>query len=427
MYPGTIKLNLIALCMFFSLFPVWAKAQTVIKLQKEGTMYTTDGLVNGLKLKLMIATATFEVGISQVEAMFMIKNGYIKKEDVLDEKFYESADGDIALGTEVILRKIDMSGVVLTDVKALVIGSLDAPLLIGQNALNKLGKITMDYNNNTLTVHSGPKKDLAPDPNNPHKIDNEKIELVHVSGGSFSMGSEEGKEEETPKHTVKVKGFSIGKFEVTVGQFRVFVEATSYRTTAENEGNALFYHDGKWEDQSGLNWRYNAFGYRHKSTEDNQPVIYVSWFDAQRYCDWMTSKTGKHYRLPTEAEWEYAAKGGSKSQKTKFSGSNEIEEVGWCKGNSGSQIMNVGLKKPNELGIYDMTGNAIEYCSDWYDNHYYRYSSAENPKGPEDGKEKVSRGGSVINAAADARNTDRHWDVPATRCNYIGFRVVVED
>jgi sulfatase modifying factor 1 len=177
----------------------------------------------------------------------------------------------------------------------------------------------------------------------------------------------------------------------------------------------------------GLNWTYDNFGFKHKSTEDNEPVLYVTWYDAQRFCEWMSTKTGKHYRLPTEAEWEYAAKGGVLSNKYRYSGSNDIEEVGWVKSNAGGQIMNVGLKKPNELGIYDMTGNALEYCSDWFDKHYYQYSPADNPKGPEGDHEKVSRGGGVYSSAADSRNTDRHWDWPNTRCNYNGFRVVVDE
>jgi len=273
----------------------------------------------------------------------------------------------------------------------------------------------------------GPKNDLAKDPNNPHGINNNAIDLVHVQGGTFKMGSDDGKEEETPKHVVKLKGFSIGKYEVTVGQFRAFIEATGYRTAAENEGKATFYRDGKWIDINGLDWTFNAFGFKHKSSEDYEPVLYTTWYDAQRFCEWMSTKTGKHYRLPTEAEWEFAAKGGVKSKNYRFSGSNEIDEVGWYKGNAGGQVRNVGLKKPNELGIYDMTGNVLEYCSDWFDPHYYKSSPSDNPKGPEGEKEKVSRGGGVFNNPADCRNNDRHWDWPNTRLNYNGFRVVVDD
>ena len=404
-----------------------ASAQTVIKLDKEGSQYTTHCEVNGLKLKLEIATGAFEVGISPVEAAFMIKNGYIKKSDILDGKYYESADGEVRGGAEIILRKIDISGYVLKDVKAIVIGSQNMPLLIGQNALSRIGKITMDYNNSTLTIADGPKNDQSADPNNPHNIDNDKIELVHVNGGKFPMGSNDGKEEEAPVHLVTIKSFSIGKYEVTVGQFREFIEATGYRTTAESEGNAIYLGEGKRTVMKGANWNYNTSGFRHKASEDYEPVLFTSWYDAQRFCEWTSTKTGKHYRLPTEAEWEYAAKGGDSARNFKYSGSNDIDEVGWFKGNAGWQIRIAGLKKPNQLGIYDMTGNVLEYCSDWFDNHYYKYSPAENPKGPEEGKEKVVRGGAVTNDAVDCRNTDRHWDEPTSRCNYNGFRVAVDD
>ena len=425
-----MRTTITKILLLFGAYCIPAKltiAQTVIKLDKEHNEYTTPCVVNGLKLKLEIATANFEVGISQVEATFMIKNGYIKESDVLNSKLYETASGEIAEGAEVTLREINISGLVLHDVKAIVIGSERAPLLIGQNALSRLGKITLDYNNNTLTIGDGPNNGPLVDMNNPHGIQNESIDLVHVEGGSFSMGSDDGKDEETPKHTVKVKSFSIGKYEITVGQFRTFVEATNYRTAAENEGKSTFYRDGRWEDVKGLNWTYNNFGFKRKSAEDYEPVLYVTWYDAQRFCEWMSAKTGKHYRLPTEAEWEYAAKGGLNSKQYKYSGSNEIEEVGWVKGNAGGQIRNVGLKKPNELDIYDMTGNVLEYCSDWFDKHYYQYSPLDNPKGPEGDHEKVSRGGGVYSTANESRTTDRHWDWPNTRCNYNGFRVAVDE
>ena len=423
----TTIIRILILCSVCCQWANYSHAQTVIKLDKEGNQYTTHCMVNGLKLKLMIATDVSEVGISQVEAMFMFKNGYLKESDILTSKFYETASGEIDEGAEVMLREIDISGLVLHDMKAIVIGSDNAPLLIGQNALSRLGKISIDYNNNILTIPDGPKNGQVKDMNNPHGLKNDQIDLVHVQGGSFSMGSDDGKEEEMPKHTVKVKSFSIGKFEVTVGQFRTFIEATGYRTAAESEGKATFRNDDHWGDVNGLNWTYNNFGFKHKSTEDYEPVLYVTWYDAQRFCEWMSSKTGKHYRLPTEAEWEFAAKGGVKSNKYRYSGSNDIEEVGWVKSNAGGQIRNVGLKKPNELGIYDMTGNVLEYCSDWYDKHYYQFSPADNPKGPEGDREKVSRGGGVYSTASDSRNTDRHWDWPNTRCNYNGFRVAVDD
>ena len=143
----SMRTTITKILLLFGAYCIPAKltiAQTVIKLDKEHNEYTTPCVVNGLKLKLEIATANFEVGISQVEATFMIKNGYIKESDVLNSKLYETASGEIAEGAEVTLREINISGLVLHDVKAIVIGSERAPLLIGQNALSRLGKITLD-------------------------------------------------------------------------------------------------------------------------------------------------------------------------------------------------------------------------------------------------------------------------------------------
>ncbi len=127
-----LQMALWVICCFMA-NPI--SAQTVIKLDREGSQYTTHCEVNGLKLKLEIATGAFEVGISPVEAAFMIKNNYIKKSDILDGKYYESADGEVRGGAEIILRKIDISGYVLKDVKAIVIGSQNMPLLIGPREL----------------------------------------------------------------------------------------------------------------------------------------------------------------------------------------------------------------------------------------------------------------------------------------------------
>ncbi len=420
-------LNKVCSICFLLLITQSLLAQTVIKLKKDGSSFYTDAIVNGLKLNAEISTASEQVSISQVEAKFMIKNGYIKREDILSKVYYISADGDLDIGTYVILRKIDISGVVIHDIKAIVVRSESFALLLGQNALSKMGTLLFDFNNGTLTIQNGERINTENDINNPHGIVNNKIDLVHVDGGTFKMGSDEGKEEEMPGHIVTIKGFSIGKFEVTVGQFREFINATSYKTTAERDGGAIFYKNGEREWRRDLNWQYNVNGEIHASTEDYQPVLYTSWYDAQRFCEWLSAKTGKHYRLPTEAEWEWAAKGGKKTHNYIYSGNNDVEEAGWVKSNSGGEIQNVGMKPPNELGIYDMTGNVLEYCYDWFDNHFYRYSPASNPKCTNEGLFKVTRGGAVHNFAIDSRNTDRHWDEPKSRCNYNGFRVACDE
>ncbi len=417
-------LNAALLCALIILPGIGNRAlsQTVIKLEKDHNVYKTNCLVNGLRMKLYISTASDEVSLSAVEALFMLKNGYITKSDFLGSKYYEMANGDIVEGSEVVIKTLEVGGIILRNVKATVLHAYDGPVTMGQTALAKLGKITFDYKANTMTVENGKKTPGAGE----KKSDADLIPLVHVEGGSFSMGSDFGKDEEAPAHTVTVKGFYIGKYEVSVAQFRSFVDATNYITTAETEGYGFLFTPSGKGNRKGINWKYNASGVLHTEEDDNEPVSFLSWFDALRFCEWMSEKTGKHYRLPTEAEWEFAAKGGSKSKNTVYSGSSDIEEVGWYKGNSGWQMHKVGMKKANELGIYDMTGSMLEFCSDWFEPNYYKYSEKENPKGPKEGKEKVTRGGAIHNDAKDCRNTDRHWDEPYLRCNLNGFRVVVD-
>lgn len=125
----------------------------------------------------------------------------------------------------------------------------------------------------------------------------------------------------------------------------------------------------------------------------DRPVENVSWNDCQDFITKLNAKTGLKFRLPTEAEWEYAARGGNKSQGYKYSGNNDIELVAWYEGNSGKETHSVGTKQPNELGIYDMSGNVWEWCQDWYNKKYYSISNQTNPNGLSNGSKHVVRGG----------------------------------
>jgi len=159
---------------------------------------------------------------------------------------------------------------------------------------------------------------------------------------------------------------------------------------------------------------------------DNYPVENVSWIDIQEFMIRLNIAAGnKNYRLPTEAEWEYAARGGQKSKGYIYSGSNRLDDVGWYHDNHGDDTQPVGKKQPNELGIYDMTGNVLEWCSDWFDAYYYSYSPQNNPTGPTSGSSRVLRGGSICYADVFCVVTCRYSYAPNFRFIDTGFRLVL--
>ena len=153
------------------------------------------------------------------------------------------------------------------------------------------------------------------------------------------------------------------------------------------------------------------------------PVERVSWYNIQEFINKLNSKTKMNFRLPTEAEWEYAARGGSLSKKYKYSGSNADVSVAWKVGISNAMTHPVGLKKPNELGLYDMTGNVFEWCADWYSPTWYLVSPRDNPTGPAEGNYRVIRGGSWFYDYAGLRVSDRESANPTFRYGYVGFRL----
>lgn len=241
--------------------------------------------------------------------------------------------------------------------------------------------------------------------------------MVSVEGGTFMMGSNENNGE-NPIHEVTLKSFYIGKYPITVEEFEKFIIATGYQTDAEKEGYDVL--TDKWEMRDGINWSYNVQGKKRENEEKNHPVIHISWNDADAYAKWAGG------RLPTEAEWEFAARGGNKSKGYKYSGSDNIDDVAWYWNNSGKTTHPVGTKKPNELGIYDMSGNVSEWCNDWYDNEYYNNSPSKNPKGPESETFRVLRGGSWADLDSNCRSTERHHYLPGEKENYFGARIVMD-
>ncbi len=231
-------------------------------------------------------------------------------------------------------------------------------------------------------------------------------EMVFVKGGTFNMGSKAGDKDETPVHKVSLSDYYIGKYEVTVAQYRVYCRETgrNFPSAPTKEWYNEHPNASKWE------WK------------DDNPIVNITWKDAQLYCKWLSKKTGEKYTLPTEAQWEYAARGGNKSKNYKYSGSNDINTVAWYDETSYEKgPKNVGTLKANELGIYDMSGNAWEWCSDFFGK--YPKSPQTNPTGTSGSPFKVIRGGSWYYMAYLARLTVR--DGPRTdytNHNY-GFRV----
>ena len=221
------------------------------------------------------------------------------------------------------------------------------------------------------------------------------IEMVKVEGGTFMMGAtsemKNPNSNEKPVHQVTLTNdYYMGKYEVT----QALWQAVMGSNPSEYKG-------------------------------DNFPVETVSWNDCQKFISKLNSLTGRMFRLPTEAEWEYAARGGKESRGYQYSGSSNISDVAWYDENSGSKTHPVGTKQANELGIYDMTGNVWEWCSDWYSS--YSSSSQTNPTGSDRGSARVSRGGGWNCNASYCRLSVRFYYTPDFRLDILGLRLALSE
>ena len=241
------------------------------------------------------------------------------------------------------------------------------------------------------------------------------IECVLVKAGTFVMGSksdEEGRSNDETRHKVTLTNdYYIGKYEVTNRQYAAFLNAKGIGAYGKSGDVELVKADdeGVIFDDDNLEWSYKK-GY------ENYPVMYVTWYGANEFCRWVGG------RLPTEAEWEFAARGGNLSKGYIYSGSNTVGDVAWYYDNSDRQTYPVGQKKPNELGIYDMSGNVWEWCRDLYGD--YPDYAVTNPTGPSNGSSRIVRGGSWSINAQYCRVADRVNNNPSIINNIIGFRVV---
>ncbi len=247
------------------------------------------------------------------------------------------------------------------------------------------------------------------------------MSFASIPGGSFLMGSpssEQGRDgDEGPEHRVTVSSFEMMTTEVTVAQFREFVNATGYRTEAETGDGAWI---SRWERQEDANWQ-NPY----LNQTEQHPVVCVSWNDAVAFVDWLNHRDpGKGYRLPTEAEWEYACRAGTTTRYSIGDSESDLARLGWYDGNSDNTTHSVGQKEPNAWGLYDMHGNVWEWCGDWYGSNYYSSSPSTDPTGPSRGYSRVFRGGGWNGAARFCRSAGRGYSGPTRRRNFIGFRLL---
>ncbi len=282
--------------------------------------------------------------------------------------------------------------------------------------------------------------------------------MVFVEGGAFQMGNTVGggDDDELPVHEVTLDSYLIGACEVTVGEFREFVEAAGYMTTAERDSGASVFIGKKVEKRGDANWKNPYY-----EQDDRHPVVCVSWYDAVEYCNWRSGKealepcyrgngdsvrcdfSANGYRLPTEAEWEFAAR--SRGRRIKFAwgdsmpyiddrpagntrdeaANREWEIKNYWKGYDDGYARSspVGSFAPNELGVYDISGNVYEWCWDWFDGRYYEYSPVDNPAGPPAGEMRSCRDAGFACAIRHEAVASRGLGIPSLTFSWGGFRL----
>ena len=245
-----------------------------------------------------------------------------------------------------------------------------------------------------------------PSGNQTFTVNDVNFDMIAVEGGTFTMGAtaEQGSDvysDEKPTHQVTLSSYMIGKTEVT---------------------------QELWEAVMGksLSQIASELGEETHGVGSNYPMYYVSWEDCQEFITKLNALTGKNFRLPTEAEWEFAARGGNKSQGYKYSGSNTLSDVAWYKNYNDIGLRTthpVATKAPNELGIYDMSGSVREWCNDWYD--YYTSESQTNPTGPDSGSNRVIRGGGWLDIERGCRVSYRYYYYTTLRDSLLGLRLAL--
>ena len=273
------------------------------------------------------------------------------------------------------------------------------------------------------------------------------MQLVLIPPGEFKMGS--GEEEiskkseeikarqlaapqylidlllqERPQHNVRItKAFLIGAHEATVHDFRSFVNATRYKTDAETNGKGAHgFIDSEWKQRPKFSW--SNLG--KAPIADNLPVVNVSWKDAAKFCDWLSRKEGRHYRLPTEAEWEFACRAGTTTTWSFGDDEAGLDAFGWYYSGNEHVPNPVGCKRPNPFGLFDMYGNVEEWCQDWFRADFYSASPVDDPVGPTTGDTRVRRGGHFLGIPMLDRSASRADFAPSLCHCIIGFRIACD-
>ncbi len=256
--------------------------------------------------------------------------------------------------------------------------------------------------------------------------------MVFIKGGCYQMGDTfgDGQNDEKPVHEVCVDDFYMGEHELTVGEFREFINETSYRTDAERIDGCYYWTGEEWKRDREKYWDNPGF-----SQTDKNPVTCVSWNDANKFIKWKKRNSSFDYRLPTEAEWEYAAREGGRMvrfgtgkdtighDEANFNAISKLKKPYSRSGVFREKTVPINSFSPNSLGLYDMSGNLWEWVSDWYDNNYYSTSPKDNPKGPSSGSFRVGRGGSWDNEPWLVRASHRGGYDPSCWKLHMGFRL----
>jgi formylglycine-generating enzyme required for sulfatase activity len=296
------------------------------------------------------------------------------------------------------------------------------------------------------------------------------MKFVLVPAGEFMMGSDESPAalsrdypqydsqrflllaDEAPVHKVRItKAFYMGQYEVTAGQFRRFLQESGYEPESVADGTGGYgfnreYDPAKSERGDAFEGRNPKYSWSNPgfAQGEDHPVVNVTWNDATAMAKWLSEREGKHYRLPTEAEWEYAARAGTRTRYYSGDDPQSLIRIAntfdadtkkdWPKweafalaGHDGFEFTApVGSFAPNAFGLYDMLGNAWEWCADWHADDYYVRSPVNDPQGPESGSVRVRRGGSWHTWSFYARSSYRNWNTPQTRYTLVGMRLVRE-